>query len=222
VNDAEELMHRLQEPFEPSEVDARPGRVAGGRALVLHYIDARCVMDRLDDVVGADNWQDVYESLPTGCVTCKLSIRIGGEWVTKMDVGAPSDQPDPCDRQKAAFSDALKRAAVKWGVGRYLYSLGVQWHDYSPEKKFFTSKPPLPAKAQPISPAPKETVDLGRELKTYLLAVAEQGTEALRAAWEKMPKAERELVLPHWQMIKQLAAKHDGGVHATAGTKSAN
>jgi hypothetical protein len=40
-----------------------------------------------------------------------------------MDVGGPSEQPDEGDRVKAAFSDALKRAAVKFGIGRYLYRL---------------------------------------------------------------------------------------------------
>ena len=44
-----------------------------------------------------------------------------------MDVGAPSEQPDGGDRLKAAFSDALKRAAVKFGIGRYLYRLPQQW-----------------------------------------------------------------------------------------------
>src|SRR5205823_3297906 len=71
------------------------------------------------------------------------------EWVMKMDVGGPSEQPDGGDRMKAAFSDALKRAAVKFGVGRYLYRLPAQWVDYDPVKRQFRSAPTLPAFALP-------------------------------------------------------------------------
>ena len=31
--------------------------------------------------------------------------------------------------EKGEFSDAFKRAAVKWGVGRFLYDLGVKYLD---------------------------------------------------------------------------------------------
>ncbi|RTH01947.1 Rad52/22 double-strand break repair protein, partial [Thermus scotoductus] len=51
-------------------------------------------------------------------VRCRLTI-LG---ITKEDVGEG-------DSLKAAFSDALKRAAVKFGVSRYLYSLPSQWVD---------------------------------------------------------------------------------------------
>ena len=45
---------------------------------------------------------------------------------------------------KAAFSDALKRAAVKFGVGRYLYRLPAQWLDYDSQKRQFARPPTLP------------------------------------------------------------------------------
>jgi hypothetical protein len=50
---------------------------------------------------------------------------------------------------KAAFSDALKRAAVKFGVGRYLYRLPAQWVDYDPVKRQFARTPTLPPFALP-------------------------------------------------------------------------
>jgi hypothetical protein len=50
----------------------------------------------------------------------------------KEDVGGQSEQPDEGDRRKAAFSDALKRAAVKFGIGRYLYRQKPQWVDWDP------------------------------------------------------------------------------------------
>jgi hypothetical protein len=148
-SDVQALADALAAPFPAESIGWKPGAVAGGRAMALAFIDARDVMDRLDQAAGLDNWQDSYESLPDGTVVCTLSLRIGGEWLSKSDAGGESEQKDPGDRRKAAFSDALKRAAVKWGVGRFLYSLPVQWVDYDQAKRQFTRPPQLPAWALP-------------------------------------------------------------------------
>jgi hypothetical protein len=137
----------LAAPFDPAEVKWKAQVVSGNRAMVVAFVDARVIQDRLDDVVGVMGWQDAYETLPDGAVTCRLKIRVGQRWITKMDVGGQSEQPDEGDRRKAAFSDALKRAAVKFGIGRYLYRLEPQWVDYDPQKKRITGTPRLPASA---------------------------------------------------------------------------
>lgn len=143
-------------PFEESEVKWKPQTVKNNRAMALAYVDARVIMDRLDDVLGVDCWQDTYDILADGSVQCKLRIRVGNRWITKTDVGSPSEQPDGGDRLKAAFSDALKRAAVKFGMGRYLYRLPHQWADYDPVKRQFVNPPRLPAWAMPPkNPAPR-------------------------------------------------------------------
>jgi hypothetical protein len=153
----EELTEALAAPFEPREVRFKPAVVSGNRALALAYVDARAIQDRLDDVLGVAGWQDEYECLPEGSVVCRLRLRLGDEWITKMDVGGQSEQPDEGDRRKAAFSDALKRAAVKFGVGRYLYRLPQQWCDYDPQKRQFVRTPALPPSALPkFAKAPKE------------------------------------------------------------------
>lgn len=143
------LADRLSEPFPAAEVKFKPQSVKGNRAVAMAYIDARLVMDRLDQVVGPGHWQDQYRVLEDGSVVCTLALRVDGEWIDKSDVGSLSAQPDAGDRLKAAFSDALKRAAVKWGIGRYLYRLSAQWVDYDPVKKQFTQKPILPFWAIP-------------------------------------------------------------------------
>lgn len=145
----QDTLARLSAPFEPGEVKFKPAVVQGNRALAMAYIDARVVLDRLDEVLGPDGWQDEYTVLPDGNVTCRLSVWCGDGWLVKMDVGGPSEQPDGGDRMKAAFSDALKRAAVKWGIGRYLYRLPNQWCDYDPQKRSFTRTPGLPPSAIP-------------------------------------------------------------------------
>ena len=152
----DEIMDALSAPFERAEVKCRPGVVSGNRALALHFVDARVIQDRLDDVLGVTGWQDEYEVLADGSVVCKLRLRLGGEWITKMDVGSPSEQPDEGDRRKAAFSDALKRAAVKFGVGRYLYRVPQQWCDYDPAKRRFVRDPSIPDASLPKPKAVRE------------------------------------------------------------------
>jgi hypothetical protein len=147
--DVKEVAQALAAPFEPREIKWKPQAVSGNRALAVAFVDARVIQDRLDEVLGVMGWQDSYECLPDGAVVCRLKIRLGSEWITKMDVGGQSEQPDEGDRRKAAFSDALKRAAVKFGIGRYLYRLPAQWCDYDPQKRQFTRTPTLPPSALP-------------------------------------------------------------------------
>jgi hypothetical protein len=82
------------------------------------YIDSRDVQDLLDKVIGPDKWQDKYYEVK-GNMFCSIGILCGETWVWKTDCGTESN----VDKQKGEASDAFKRAAVKWGVGRFLYSL---------------------------------------------------------------------------------------------------
>lgn len=95
---------------------------AGDKALALAYIDARDVMDRLDSVIGSESWQDRYEFSGPRTI-CYLSIKVDGEWITKADGAGDTD----VEAEKGAISDAFKRAAVKWGIGRYLYAMPTPW-----------------------------------------------------------------------------------------------
>lgn len=147
------LTAALAAPFNPKDVKFKPQMVKNNRCLAMAYIDARLIQDRLDEVLGVENWEDGYKILPDGSVMCRLRLKLGDRWITKTDVGSPSEQPDVGDRLKAAFSDALKRAAVKFGIGRYLYRLSAQWVDYDPVKKQIVQPPQLPAFAIPKAKA---------------------------------------------------------------------
>lgn len=94
----------------------------GTKALALAYIDARDVMERLDQVCGMENWQRRY-SHANGKTVCEIGIRINNEWIWKADGAGDTD----VEAEKGAISDAFKRAAVNWGVGRYLYALKQTW-----------------------------------------------------------------------------------------------
>src|SRR4051812_9834383 len=119
--EVEALAQALAAPFDPREVRFKPGVVSGNRALALAYVDARVIQDRLDEVLGVTGWQDEYECLPDGSVVCRLHLRLGSEWITKMDVGGQSEQPDEGDRRQAAVHDPLNRAARKVDAGRDPY-----------------------------------------------------------------------------------------------------
>jgi hypothetical protein len=192
------LMAELAAPFDPREVKFKPGAVSGNRALALPYVDARVVQDRLDDVLGLENWQDTYTPLPDCGVVCELRCRIGGEWIMKTDVGCPSEQPDGGDRLKAAFSDALKRAAVKFGIGRYLYRLPAQWADFDPQKRRFAKTPQLPRQAVPADralgepPAPAPTARASDH--GFSAGISEAQWNQLRAACGAKGIGERRLL----------------------------
>lgn len=111
----------LSAPFTSDEVRSRN---AGGRQ--LEYITARGAMNRLDEVLGPSNWWDEYQPMGDEAVICKLTIRLpDGTTLTKSDVGGCSKTQDASDSEKSGFSDAFKRAAVKFGVARYLYGEGI-------------------------------------------------------------------------------------------------
>ena len=86
-------------------------------ASCVAYIDARQVQDLLDEVCGAENWQCKY-SEHKGNLFCSIGIFKQDNWVWKSDCGTESN----VEKQKGEASDAFKRAAVMWGVGRFLYS----------------------------------------------------------------------------------------------------
>lgn len=91
-------------------------------ASCVAYIDARVVQDLLDEVVGAENWQCKYEE-HKGNLFCSIGIlqENADVWVWKSDCGVESN----VEKQKGEASDAFKRAAVMWGVGRFLYNMPI-------------------------------------------------------------------------------------------------
>jgi hypothetical protein len=187
------VISRLSEPFEAHELKWRPG-AAGS---FLAYIDARQVVERLNNVVGAENWYDFYQpiqfidteikdvtnltelkaraieekwninenfwvnrsgeitslknkshatfaynNIHYGGIKCSLTVI----YTMKEDVGTTS----LADQMKGAHSDALKRAAVKFGIGSYLYDLKNIKGGYI-ERGVVIEPPELPEWALPKS-----------------------------------------------------------------------
>lgn len=148
-----DVWKRLREPFPERDIEWRVGSTTADKAsgLALPYVNARAVMERLDDVLGPENWSDSYRKVDwTRGWVCRLTLTLGdkpGGHLSKQD-GADETDIEPT---KGGISDALKRAAVKFGVGRYLYRLPSYWLPIKPRGKshVLVSKPQLPAWALP-------------------------------------------------------------------------
>ena len=119
----EEQLRALALPFRPEQVQWRIGATSGQRGMALAYVDARDVMDRLDEAVGPANWSSSFQEV-AGRVVCAIAVRCGEHsWVAKEDGSGDTD----IEPEKGGLSAAFRRAAVHWGVGRYLYRLPSPW-----------------------------------------------------------------------------------------------
>lgn len=121
--DTKSILEKLKEPFPEEDIEWRIGR-SGLKdnkiwATCLVYVTNRAIQDRLDYVLGQMNWKNEYKEGPGGGVLCGLSVRIDGEWITKWD-GADNTA---FESVKGGLSGSMKRAAVMFGIGRYLYNM---------------------------------------------------------------------------------------------------
>jgi len=125
----EEISRKLKAPFRKSELEWRPQGSPqpskdGEVIMALTYVQSRAVFDRLDEVVGPENWTTRIVPLDGGFL-CQLGLRLPGsnEWVYKEDGAAQTN----IEALKGGISDAIKRAGVPWGIARYLYNLDTMW-----------------------------------------------------------------------------------------------
>lgn len=132
-----DILKALRAPFPPDRVSWRIGPTTAdkSRGLAMCYIDARDVMERLDEVCGLGGWQCRYPHVGQKTV-CEIGIKIGDEWLWRANGAGDTDM----EAEKGALSDALKRSAVCWGIGRYLYDVPSQWVDIEPAGRSFKIK----------------------------------------------------------------------------------
>lgn len=159
MNRFDEISKALQAPFEPWQVLTRQ---ENGRD--LSYIHPTTAMQRLDDVLGCANWRPTYREVGKG-IECTIEVYFEDTgWIAKPDVGGypgmTKKVTDPETREKhtiaddendikGAYSDAFKRAACVWGIGRYLRFKG-QPADRTPDR----APNPTPLSNRPANPAP--------------------------------------------------------------------
>lgn len=120
-------LSRLSEPFPADDIEWRVSRSGTGSrgifCMVLAYITARAIQQRLDEVCGPERWQVTEPRIiavnGNSAFAVGISILIDSDWITKWDVADPTN----IEPAKGGFSGAMKRAGAQWGIGRYLYRL---------------------------------------------------------------------------------------------------
>lgn len=128
-------------------------------AICVAYIDSRQVQDLLDEVCGPENWQSDYKEVK-GNMFAGIGILINNQWVWKWDCGTESNT----EKEKGEASDSFKRAAVKWGVGRFLYSKPIQKLKAIEKGKDFKGNP----KYYPLYEEKNEPIYDKDKLTTYI------------------------------------------------------
>lgn len=114
-------LSKLSEPLRIDQIDFRVQSInKGGYATILAYKDARCDMQRLDDVCGPLGWKREHSRDNHNCTVSIWHDGIG-QWVGKEDTGTESNT----EAEKGLASDSFKRACFNWGIGRELYDYPV-------------------------------------------------------------------------------------------------
>lgn len=115
MSNTKQILEQLAAPMD--SVRWRVQSQKNGKAICVPYIDSRDAQRRLDEVMGLD-WQSRHRDV-NGKVYCEIGVKIDGEWVWRSDVGTETK----IESAKGEASDSFKRAAVQWGVGRFLYDI---------------------------------------------------------------------------------------------------
>ncbi len=122
----ENIFEKLKAKFDEKDLEFRVGATNSDKTmgLALAYVQARAIQNRLDEVVGFENWKVAYREIKDGFL-CTLSIRINNEWISKEDGANITD----FESVKGGISNAFKRVASSgFGIGRYLYNARNSWY----------------------------------------------------------------------------------------------
>lgn len=139
--------------FPPEDLKWKPIGLSKDRtrARVAPFLSNRAIMDRLDEVCGPENWQNEFKPGPAGGVLCGISIRVTRdgappEWITKWD-GAENTDIQPV---KGGMTASMRRAAVQWGIGRYIYRMPTIWAAVDREGRI-VERPEVPNEFEPAA-----------------------------------------------------------------------
>lgn len=141
--DWQDLYARLSAPFPEEAIYWRAGASSRDkkRAQALPYAEPRVYEDRLNDVCGLD-WAVTFKPWGDARIICELTIH----GVTRSSTGEENEGFAP---GTSAEAQAFKRACVKFGLGRYLYDIPIQWVDF--DGKALSETPALAPKFLPAA-----------------------------------------------------------------------
>jgi hypothetical protein len=117
--DAESVLRALKQEVDPSLIRQREGwRDRNGNVKMVDYIEWHTACDILDDVYPEWSHQIKTVQMDGNVVYCIVALTVAG--VTREGLGCGDATRGETGFKKAEH-DALKRAAVKFGVARDLY-----------------------------------------------------------------------------------------------------
>ncbi len=159
------LQKELAKPFPAEVILWRAGAQTRDkkRAQALPYAEPRIYEDRLNDVCGG-NWSLTFKPWSENRIICELTIY----GVTRASTGEENDGFAP---GTAAEAQAFKRACSKFGLGRYLYDVPIQWVDFDTEKGRLIETPTLAARFMPqtsIDTTPRLSMDRAEAMRLEL------------------------------------------------------
>jgi Rad52/22 family double-strand break repair protein len=132
------LLERLSQPIEPRLIKTREGWTdRSGQKHMVEYVEWHTVADMLDQV--APHWSHAVRSIKQIGDLVAVTAAITIDNVTREGIGT-----GPADSEmgiKKAEHDALKRAAVKFGIARDLYQ---RESEVIEEDEILPSRPGLP------------------------------------------------------------------------------
>jgi len=165
----EEVLRKLEEYFEPSEVSFRPQSVnyRAKTAVAAAYADTRVYYDRLNKVVGRWNWGVKIENMyptdyqklvkgkkgygsspatedkvyPGNKIGCVVTV-----WIDGLGVASDTGEKEGSDENAftSAFAQAVKRCISTFGPGKYFYQMEAMEFPYDSDARKWVVEPKLP------------------------------------------------------------------------------
>ena len=157
--DPRQIQAALSKPFAPQDLEWRLQQTFEEklRGIAVPYVTNRAIQNRLDEVVGPENWYNKYRPWIRFTVKvrdkedykkwvekevisqlCGISIYFPDRdrWICKWDGAELTD----IEAVKGGLSDSMKRAAVQWGIGRVLYNMDTVWVNVEKRGKTYIIK----------------------------------------------------------------------------------
>lgn len=190
----EELMRLLQAPFEEDEIEWRVSttikkETPDEMSLYVPYITNRAIQNRLDEVFGVSGWSNEFKELRDGNklegFMCGITARFYDDAIkqtfeiTKWDASGVSN----IESIKGGVSDSMKRAAVQFGIGRYLYTCDGIW--CKTEKIGKKNLEPNKLKLNYQKDAPDDTDEIVRKINSC------QTLDEMKQMWTFITKTKR-------------------------------
>lgn len=179
----QDIYQKLRAPLSSKLISWRAGRKASNDTMgqALPFITPRVIQNKLDDIMGPENWRNSFLANTLGAgmasVIAIIELRLNGEWIAKSDAAQVDTFKEDGQNNskeiaiKGAYSDAFKRAAVMWGLGRYLYEFEAPWVALDANKRL-SETPILPAHMLPDDE--RADAEVARAAKAEVAEVADK------------------------------------------------